>query len=770
MSPEALRVIAPTVVIGCGEFGCRVVERLTDSLEELDPEPLRLGAYCLLKARTAGPDPKEGWVARVAAAAERASSRELFGTGYRLLGEESADPGRPVRVFVVVRPGEDEGDRWCTGFLPALVTELGKRVSARALSTCHLLPVVAFSDRRSVRSHLEVVNRALHGSRDAVYSRVFVLDSYTERSTALTPDQVAEAAAVLLEAALVGSVYGEPVQGRPETLPRLLSGEDVLTDDPAESPVWCAVGVRCVAFPAQLVVDTLATRGLRDFIDSTLLADPPEDAAPGNGLDRRDAEFVKRLPAALDTVPLDRAAARARGGRRALPGPPRRPWGLLTPTGRLRTSVRLWLEAWSEHFKRARAEVLETLREQADRWRSVPTGRLELLSATETHVRGVIRQEDYSLPRAYRRLRRLRDSVAEADTTRGADLRPVTLPPAGHYDETLRKAAEECGELMARCPGLLTMLVFAVPVGVITGVAAVSWLASWLPALSLETWGFIARLAAAPLCAGGFLWIWLHLKHGRVHRSALGLTREFSNESARLDQARHEGLRSLRLRELSRQSRLVDRHLDRAVRSIRRHLRYLTRAVRQLAPGDLGPKVPPAEPGDTLITRFIADPQTDEEIYREEIPSGLAVAERAGLAGREEHVAAAVRHLIHGTPSGFYRYAKQRITGLFKPLAQRDFLRERYWPRTVDEVTELWKRMTVYLRPLGPDAARTHTGTAKVLLAHPSYLFELAETGVLADRETVAVPVPTFNRIYLLRFKYGIPFKVLGLGGVQSDL
>jgi len=771
---EALRVIAPTVVASCGTFGSRVVDALEESLEELDPEPLRLGAYRLVRGgpsrvpagpggpgAPAEPDWRE-WASRIASAAERAASRELQGTGYRLLGEEGVDPGRPVRLFVVAGLGEEEDNRWCLHLLPALAAELKTRVSARTIRSCHLLPVLAFPDPRAAESPLRVVNRILHEARDTLNSRVFVLDTYTERSGALGWDQVAEAATRFLEAALVGCIYREPVQGRPETLPRLLSGEDVSCEDAENNPVWCALGVRCIAFPTRRVVETLAARGLRDFINLTLLKDNPGDGARTFELDPRDARFLERLPLALQ-----HALVGPTGGR--TPRPPRRPWGLITPASRLRVSLAGWLGAWSEYFVRARISTLKELKLQAERWRSTPTGRAELLAATETHLREVIRQEDYSLPRALRRLRALRSRAAEDQTTRSADLRPPALPPADHYEQQVKQAAEQAARLLALCPGLLTMFIVAVPIGVTAALAGVSWLAAGFPGLASGPWGLLARAAAVPLCAGGLFWGWLHFKHGAVYREALRLHRGLSDESARLDQLRERGFRTLLLRESWRQVRLVDALLNRAAGAVQRHLRYLTRVGRRLPHEDLALGVLPAEPGGPLVTRFIADPQINEDIYREHIPSGLAVAEKAGLAGRGDCMAATVDRLVNDTPPAFFRYAERKMTEFFRPMVRRDFLRENYWSRTVEEVTSAGRRMTVYLRPLGADATRTHAGTAEAVLAHPGYLFELAESGVLVDKETVAAVFPVPNRIYLLRFKYGIPFKSLGLGGAPSE-
>ncbi|MCL6580712.1 MAG: hypothetical protein K6U08_03730 [Firmicutes bacterium] len=783
MVPEVARVLAPTVVAGCGPFGCRVVERLREGLDGIDPGLTASGAYRFLRLRGAGPDPTEDHPSRVAAAAEKVSSVELIGTDYRLLGERSSEPPRPVRVFVVAGcggagSGEDarggEEGTWCTGFIPALVAELAARVARRSLSSCHLLPVLAFTDRLAAHRDFQVVNRALHEARDLVRSRVFLLDTHTERSGTLTRDQVAQAATLFLEAALGGSVYGQTLHGRPETLPRLLAGEEVHGgDDPDENPVWCAVGVRAVTFPADRMVRDLAARGLEDFISSVLLRDQPPPRDPG-APDPRDQDFIQRLTRSLaerSQVGAPGTVSGAATGRR--PGTPHRPWGPLTPVRVLKRSVAAWLDSWHTELMQGRTEALRNLSEEAARWRSTPTDRWNVLAATQVHLESVVAQEGLSLPQARRRLDNLRRSLTAAGPAPWTGLRTVVFPRPAEYGQKLQEARNEVAYLLERCPETVTMLVMAVPVGLVLGLAAASLLVGHPSSPAALALAFGLRIAAVPLAAGLLFWVWGDLRHGAVWRAAVRRTREFAAERRRLRTLVEDGLATVFEREEARLVRLVLARLDRAIESVRAHLEYF--ADRPPAPvrsaagtEERGPAEAPEPEAGLVLAKVIEDPEAEAELHRTELPGGLALADKVGLAGREERALRTAARLLADKPPVFHENLRQAIAEHFRPLARRDHLRDGLWSRAAGYTEELWERLTVYLRPLGPDTGRTYAGTVDAVLAHPLYLSRLLERGLGADPETVAVPLPAFNRIYLLQLKYGIPFRCLGLGGGPS--
>jgi len=426
--------------------------------------------------------------------------------------------------------------------------------------------------------------------------------------------------------------------------------------------------------------------------------------------------------------------------------------------------LREWFAAWSAYFQTARAAVLDSLKEQADYWRRRPTARRALLEATEAHLGDLLRQEDYSLIRAYRRLRALADRLALEDpgSKAPAERSPIPAPPA--YEEKLAALAARCGPLLRRCPAPGVMLLFAVPLGLAGGASLFYILASEVPSLVNSPLGLLVSVLTSAAAVLGVFGLWFHLRQGAVYRLGLQIRRELAREAAGLARAREDGLRTIQRRELTRQLRLVHDRVEQAREALKRHLRYLEVLSDTTRVADLALASVPDRPGERLLTRYISDEETNEAIYREQVSGGTIVAERAGLLGRPEHDAATVRKLLDSSPPEFYRYLRERVGPLFARVGQQDFFREKYWSRVEDEVAGLWDRMTVFLRPTAPDAGRLYEDTVQAMVAHPSYLRDLPDLPRGPGQDCVGVGLPCFNRVYLLLVRYGIPFRAVAAG------
>jgi len=773
MHPSTTKTIAPTVVFGAGIFGTAVIDSLTAEVERVEPEPVRLGAYRWLHARSRPQNPA-GWVRRIADATEHAASRELMNTGYRLIGEGARDPGRPVHVYFVCRLSGEDSDFWTGQFFHDLVSELARRVSVQALGGCHIIPLLAFRDRTEARPELQAVNSTLHEVRDALYGKAFVFDHYTERGAALEPDQVAEAVSLFLEAVTLGDIYGLHSQARPETLGRVLAGEDVTVDRPDDATHWCGVGVRCIAFPTRQVVETLILRAMNDFVRSTLLRRPDDPLPSGGLLDPRDEDFINQLPRFLQqVVPSGEAASPHRGAGRArrpadrvartappIPPAPRLKDFVAGPAG-LSRCLKDWLGAWSGYFRTAREAVRASLKERADHWRRQPTARRALVQATEDHLHDILRQEDYSLAQGYRRLRNLAERLGREDPGRRSGASPVVIPTPQSYEEKLTSSAQRCRPYVRRCPSPGVMLLFSVPLGLVGGSSLLYLAAEAIPSLVNSPLGYLVSVTASAVVIALILGVWFFLKHGAVYRLALELHRELRQEAYRLIQARDDGLKSLQRRELTRQLRLVRDRVERARDALKEHLRYLESLSEKTRVEDLALTARPSEAGSRLLTRHLSDRETNEGIYREQVPGGTVVAERAGLLGRPEYDGATIGRLLNGSPTDFFRYVQAKVSRLFTRVGQRDFFREKYWDRVQEEVAGLWERMTIFLRPIAPDAVRLFEGTVYAIVAHPSYLRDLLDLRPVPKEDCTGVGLPCFNRIYLLAVRYGIPFRVL---------